>query len=224
MPTITLNPDANGTSANLNVDGRDVLAVSIGANGNVGLTLPAVDFYHPDVFFTRDTHGGTTATNTGVNSDSTDVWADRPGKPRITIPIESGTPASPSPGAHPLIGQDTYLYDVMYALSTRTNTIDLVPQVGDRLTASIATTFSRLVMNVKSAMDAALNVELGSPVMFRYPVPSGVLTVLRDPSIPKTLMSLSKIRTRYWMVPSRSTMVVNGRPVPAVPVNRRPML
>jgi MoxR-like ATPase len=136
MPTITLNPDANGTSANLNVDGRDVLAVSIGANGNVGLTLPAVDFYHPDVFFTRDTHGGTTATNTGVNSDSTDVWADRPGKPRITIPIESGTPASPSPGAHPLIGQDTYLYDVMYALSTRTNTIVFGP-TGCGKTASI---------------------------------------------------------------------------------------
>ena len=59
--------------------------------------------------------------------------------------------------------------------------------------------------------------------MSRYDVPSGVLTVLTDPSNPNTLMALSWISTRYLMAPSRSTMVVNGRPAPADPLNNLAM-
>jgi hypothetical protein len=98
------------------------------------------------------------------------------------------------------------------------NTMDLVPQVGD-VVAAMATVFSRFTMNVKSATDATRNTTLGSPVMLRYDVPSGFATVLTDPSRPKTLMSLSRIKIRYLMVPSLSTTVVNGRPAPADPAN-----
>ena len=96
MPTIILNPAPSGDSAALNVDGRDVLTMQVGVNGNVSIGLPAPDFSSPDVFFTRQPHAAVGSTNTGIDSDSTDVWADLAGKPRISLPIESGTPASPS--------------------------------------------------------------------------------------------------------------------------------
>jgi MoxR-like ATPase len=136
MATITLTPDTTGKSASLVVDGRSVVNVAIGVNGNVGITLPAVDVTNPGVFFTRESHSAAGSTLSGIDSDSTSVWIDNAGKPRITMPIESGSPESPSPGAYPLIGQDTYLYDVMYALSTRTNTIVFGP-TGCGKTASI---------------------------------------------------------------------------------------
>ena len=136
MPTITLNPTPGGDSAALNVDGRDVLTMQVGVNGNVSIGLPPVDFSSSNVFLTRQPHAGVANTANGMDSDSTHVWADLAGKPRITVPIESGTPASPSPGAHPLLGQDVYLYDIMYALSTRTNTIVFGP-TGCGKTASI---------------------------------------------------------------------------------------
>ena len=136
MATIILSPDLNGQSARLTVDGRDVLGVSIGVNGNVGITLPSPDVSNPDVFFTRDPAAPLANPQSGISTDGSHVWIDSPNKPRITIPVEGGTPDSPSPGAYPLLGQDTYLYDIMYALSTRTNTIVFGP-TGCGKTASI---------------------------------------------------------------------------------------
>ena len=136
MPTITLDPNPENTGATLTVDGTSVLTVAVGTNGNVGLTLPATDVDNPGVFFTREQHARANDTTTGIGTDTSDVWCDAVGKPRISIPIAPGVPDAPSPGAHPLLGQDTYLYDILYALSTRTHAIVFGP-TGCGKTASI---------------------------------------------------------------------------------------
>jgi MoxR-like ATPase len=133
MPTVSLVPHGDGT-ATLNVDNQPALTVSVGVNGNVGVTLPVAT--RDDVFITRDTHIYGANTGSGIVTDATHVTAMKPGRPNINVPIESGVPDSPSPGAHPLIGQDGYLYDMLYALSTRTNTIVFGP-TGCGKTASV---------------------------------------------------------------------------------------
>lgn len=141
---VTLVPDGQG-GAELNVDGSTALTVSIGVNGIVGITLPYGG--SGDSFITRDTSTFAGNTTAGITTDPTHVAASRAGRPDIRIPIESGLPDSPSPGAFPLIGQDDYLYDMMYALSTRTNTIVFGP-TGCGKTASVEWLTSLLNWNL----------------------------------------------------------------------------
>ena len=137
MPSITLTPNpSDPDTGTLAVDGSDVLSVTVGVNGNVLLDMPSSVNALQHVFFTRSSATPAQGTGTGISDDAASVHADLPNKPRITIAKEPGTPASPSPGARPLVGQDSYLYDMMYALNSRTNTIVFGP-TGCGKTASI---------------------------------------------------------------------------------------
>ena len=116
MPSVTLTPDGNGNAA-LTVDGTSVATVSIGANGNIGVMLPSPDT--KDVYVTRDMTASLTNIGNGIDVSATHVTCKKGSRPSIAIPIEDGIPTSPSPGAFPLIGQDEYLYDVMFGLRER---------------------------------------------------------------------------------------------------------
>jgi len=144
MPIITLIPDGQGNAA-LMVDGIPAVTVSVGVNGHVGIELPVAT--RGDVFITRDSATYTANGGSGIATDPANVTAMKPGRPNIVVPIEPGVPDSPSPGAHPLVGQDPYLYDMLYALSTRTNTIVFGP-TGCGKTASVEWLTSLLNWNL----------------------------------------------------------------------------
>ena len=144
MPIITLTPDGQGNAA-LMVDGTPAVTVSVGVNGHVGIELPVAT--RGDVFITRDSATYTANGGSGIATDPANVTAMKPGRPNIVVPIEPGVPDSPSPGAHPLVGQDPYLYDMLYALSTRTNTIVFGP-TGCGKTASVEWLTSLLNWNL----------------------------------------------------------------------------
>lgn len=116
MPSVTLTPDGTGNAC-LTVDGTNVATVSIGANGNVGVMLPSPDT--TDVYVTRDMSASLANKGRGIAITGTHVTGLKKARPDIAIPIEDGIPTSPSPGAFPLIGQDDYLYDVMFGMRER---------------------------------------------------------------------------------------------------------
>ena len=116
MPSVTLTPDGTGNAC-LTVDGTSVATVSIGANGNVGVMLPSPDT--TDVYVTRDMSASLANKGKGITITATHVTGLKKARPDIAIPIEDGIPTSPSPGAFPLIGQDDYLYDIMFGLRER---------------------------------------------------------------------------------------------------------
>ena len=134
--TISLAPDGDGNAAVL-IDGD--------AQFTITLTHEGWQFVMPraarsDVAFVReplaDNSGTSGASGVSVDDATNEVVFAMPGRPDIRIPIEDGTPDSPSPGAFPLVGQDTYLRDIGYALLGRHNSIVFGP-TGCGKTASI---------------------------------------------------------------------------------------
>lgn len=118
MATVSLVPDSSGNEGVLSVDGTTILKVQVGHNGHVQLFMPDADVAGVSFSRNRPTPTGQAS---GFGTDGNDVWCDLPDKPRITIPVEQGTPEYESPGAYPLLGQDVVVYDTLYALLTRTN-------------------------------------------------------------------------------------------------------
>lgn len=144
MANVTLTPDGKGNAA-LTIDGTTITTVSIGANGVVGLTLPSYDTQ--DVFITREPVDAAAHTDTGIDVTATHVTARKPSRPDVSVAIESGNPESPSPGAFPLVGQDEYLYDVMFGLRERRH-MAIFGDTGCGKTASIEWLTSLLNWNL----------------------------------------------------------------------------
>lgn len=144
MPSVTLTPDGNGNAA-LTVDGTNVVTVSVGANGNVGLTLPTYETN--GVFVTREQADPANHSNVGITVHTDHVTMSKTARPDIDLPIEPGVPESPSPGAFPLIGQDDYLYDVMFGLRERRH-MAIFGDTGCGKTASIEWLTSLLNWNL----------------------------------------------------------------------------
>jgi len=133
--TISLAPDGDGNAV-VEIDGAPEFTISLTHEG-WNFVMPRAS--RKDVAFTREPLAATTGNTTSgvwVDDSVNDVVFSIPGRPDIRIPIEDGTPDSPSPGAFPLVGQDTYLRDIGYALLGRHNTIVFGP-TGCGKTASI---------------------------------------------------------------------------------------
>lgn len=133
--TISLAPDGDGNAAVM-IDGDQQFTISLTHEG-WKFVMPRAS--RSDVAFVREpldtsTTGG--ASGVSVDDGAGEVVFAMPGRPDIRIPVEDGTPDSPSPGAFPLVGQDTYLRDVGYALFGRHNSIVFGP-TGCGKTASI---------------------------------------------------------------------------------------
>lgn len=133
--TISLAPDGDGNAV-VEIDGAPEFTISLTHEG-WNFVMPRAS--RKDVAFTREPLAAATGSTTSgvwVDDSVNDVVFSVPGRPDIRIPIEDGTPDSPSPGAFPLVGQDTYLRDIGYALLGRHNTIVFGP-TGCGKTASI---------------------------------------------------------------------------------------
>lgn len=133
--TISLAPDGDG-NASVMIDGDQQFTISLTHEG-WQFVMPRAS--RSDVAFVREPlDTGTSGGTSGVYTDdaTNEVVFAMPGRPDIRIPVEDGTPDSPSPGAFPLVGQDTYLRDVGYALFGRHNSIVFGP-TGCGKTASI---------------------------------------------------------------------------------------
>lgn len=133
--TISLAPDGDGNAAVM-IDGDQQFTISLTHEG-WQFVMPRAS--RSDVAFVREpldtsTSGG--ASGVSLDDGTNEVVFAMPGRPDIRIPVEDGTPDSPSPGAFPLVGQDTYLRDVGYALLGRHNSIVFGP-TGCGKTASI---------------------------------------------------------------------------------------
>jgi len=133
--TISLAPDGDG-NANVVIDNEPAFTITLTSEGGWNFVMPRAS--RSDVAFSREPVDSATTTQSGVFIDyATDevVFAEK-GRPDMRIPVETGTPDSESPGAHPLVGQNKYLRDIGYALLGRHNTIVFGP-TGCGKTASI---------------------------------------------------------------------------------------
>lgn len=133
--TISLAPDGDGNAA-IVIDGNPEFSITLTHEG-WQFVMPRAS--RGDVSFVREplavvTTGG--ASGVTIDDSTNEVVFAIPGRPDIRIPVEDGTPDSPSPGAFPLVGQDTYMRDIGYALHGRHNTIVFGP-TGCGKTASI---------------------------------------------------------------------------------------
>lgn len=132
---VALTPDGDG-NANITIDGERAFTIMLEHEG-WRFRMPGSD--RADVLIEREPLADRSSGTSGITIDDTEahtVTFSEEGRPDVVIPIESATPAEPSPGAHPLVGQDKYMREVAYGLLHRHNMIVYGP-TGCGKTASI---------------------------------------------------------------------------------------
>lgn len=131
---VALTPDGEG-NANITIDGERAFTIMLEHEG-WRFRMPGSD--RADVMIEREPLADRASSTSGImiDDESHTVTFSEEGRPDVVFPIETATPAEPSPGAHPLVGQDKYMREVAFGLLHRHNMIVYGP-TGCGKTASI---------------------------------------------------------------------------------------